>query len=239
MLFSPSTTCGMGGVNSSPSESLTCQNMRDRYVGIVFYFRNCEFPQVPCSSQSTLPDVYTRNNHKEADPGKKKGKNSSQKSSLLTSLQKSLRLLRLCWPPLTRIALLGLNCCSNLNMDSPEKIKIGTTWIYLHTHLLTISASLKVNKLDATLDCKVLSACHTLGWDLEKIQIFLQSPFIARQGSPFFLIKGETSLAKTPFLRWFYKKLGPFYKKNSTLTISPDPKAKMSENANRFIGLGK
>ena len=33
------------------------------------------------------------------------------------------------------------------------------------------------------------------------------------QGSLFFVISGETSLEKTPIFSWFYKKLGPFYKK--------------------------
>merc|ERR1719222_139658 len=31
---------------------------------------------------------------------------------------------------------------------------------------LAISTSLKVDKLDTTLDRKILSACHTLGWNL-------------------------------------------------------------------------
>ena len=37
-----------------------------------------------------------------------------------TSLQKSCKLFRLCWLPLTRIALRGLNCCRSLKIDSPE-----------------------------------------------------------------------------------------------------------------------
>ena len=66
-----------------------------------------------------LPDVYTRNNHEEAGPGKKTGHHRWFVKGNNTSLQKSRKLFRLCWLPLTRIVLRGLNCCRSLKIDSP------------------------------------------------------------------------------------------------------------------------
>ena len=51
------------------------------------------------------------------------------------------------------------------------------------------------------------------------------------RGLYFTLFRAKPLENKTPIFSWFYKKLGPFYKKNSILTLFTDPKAKRSENA--------
>ena len=101
------------------------------------------------------------------------------------------------------------NLCNNwLHLLSPSCF-FAISWVLLVVPILSgwgwVMENLNLHSSAALREFRSFR-CHF--WT-----IHLQCCCCHSQGSLFFVIKGETSLAKTPFLRWFYKKLGPFYKK--------------------------